>query len=170
MPLPGAVPVVLSAGERKTLSRRVRGAKTAYRDRLRAQIVLAAARGLDNARIAADLAISVDTVRKLNPHEAVPGGWPPLQLRSRAFLAWAVASARQLAWAEPATTSPAIRGARDAQLATPAGSRPAAEPARAYLACGVSGSMEPTGWAAQIEPIRHGAPHSGLRREARSCR
>ena len=64
MPLPGAVPVVLSAGERKTLSRRVRRAKTAYRDRLRAQIVLAAARGRDNARIAADLRVSVDTVRK----------------------------------------------------------------------------------------------------------
>jgi transposase len=64
MPLPGAVPVVLSAGERKILNKRVRGAKTAYRDRLRAQIVLAAARGRDNARIAADLRISVDTVRK----------------------------------------------------------------------------------------------------------
>src|SRR6516162_11266473 len=64
MPLPGAVPVVLSAGERKTLNKRVRGAKTAYRDRLRAQIVLAAARGRDNARIAADLQVTVDTVRK----------------------------------------------------------------------------------------------------------
>ena len=29
MPLPGAVPVVLSAGERKTLKKCVRGAKTA---------------------------------------------------------------------------------------------------------------------------------------------
>ena len=55
MPLLRAVPVVLSAGERTTLKKRVRGAKTAYRDRLRAQIVLAAARGRDNARIAADL-------------------------------------------------------------------------------------------------------------------
>ena len=55
MPLPGAVPVMLSAGERTTLKKRVRGAKTAHRDRLRAQIVLAAARGRDNARIAADL-------------------------------------------------------------------------------------------------------------------
>ncbi|MFY9932989.1 MAG: IS630 family transposase [Streptosporangiaceae bacterium] len=59
-----AVPVMLSAGERTTLKKRVRGAKTAYRDRLRAQIVLAAARGRDNARIAGDLRISVDTVRK----------------------------------------------------------------------------------------------------------
>jgi transposase len=58
------VPVVLSAGERTTLNKRVRGTKTAYRDRLRAQIVLAAARGRDNARIAADLQITVDTVRK----------------------------------------------------------------------------------------------------------
>jgi hypothetical protein len=30
--------------------------------------------------------------------------------------------------------------------------------------------MEPTGWAAQLELIRHGAPHSGLRPDARSCR
>jgi transposase len=64
MPLLRAVPVLLSAGERTALKKRVRGAKTAWRDRLRAQIVLAAARGRDNARIAADLRITVDTVRK----------------------------------------------------------------------------------------------------------
>jgi transposase len=59
-----AVPVRLAAAERTVLKKRVRGAKTAHRDRLRAQIVLAAARGRENARIAADLQISVDTVRK----------------------------------------------------------------------------------------------------------
>src|SRR5215472_1754515 len=64
MPLLRAVPVVLSAGERATLKKRVRGAKTAHRDRLRTQIVLAAACGRDNARIAADLQITADTVRK----------------------------------------------------------------------------------------------------------
>ena len=64
MPLPRAVPVTLTAAERTTLKKRARGAKTAHRDRLRAQIVLAAARGRDNARIAADLRITVDTVRK----------------------------------------------------------------------------------------------------------
>jgi transposase-like protein len=64
MPLLGAVPVLLSAGERTTLKKRVRGAKTAFRDRLRAQIVLAAARGRGNARIARDLGISQDTARK----------------------------------------------------------------------------------------------------------
>src|SRR6266513_1474447 len=64
MPLLRALPVMLSAGERTTLKKRVRGAKTTWRDRLRAQIVLAAARGHPNARIAAGLGISVDTVRK----------------------------------------------------------------------------------------------------------
>ena len=64
MPLPRAVPVTLTAAERTTLKERARGAKTAHRDRLRAQIVLAAARGRDNARIAADLRVAADTVRK----------------------------------------------------------------------------------------------------------
>jgi transposase len=61
---PAAAPVTLTAAERKTLKKRARGAKTPHRDRVRAQIVLAAARGRTNARIAADLGISIDTVRK----------------------------------------------------------------------------------------------------------
>jgi transposase len=73
MPLLRAVPVLLSAGERRTLNKRVRGAKTAHRDRLRAQIVLAAARGHPNARIAAGLGISVDTVRKWRGRFAARG-------------------------------------------------------------------------------------------------
>ena len=73
MPLLGAVPVMLSAGERTALKERVRGAKTAYRDRLRAQIVLAAARGHPNARIAAGLGISVDTARKWRGRFAARG-------------------------------------------------------------------------------------------------
>ena len=61
---PAAVPVTLTAAGRKMLKQRVRGAKTYWRDRLRAQIVLAAAQGRDNARIAARLGVAVDTVRK----------------------------------------------------------------------------------------------------------
>jgi transposase len=64
MPPPAAVPVTLTAAERKILKKRVRGAKTPYRDRVRAQIVLSAARGRANARIAADLGISADMARK----------------------------------------------------------------------------------------------------------
>jgi len=64
MPHYRAVAVTLTAAQRKTLKKRARGARTAYRDWLRAQIVLAAARGRASARIAADLHVSVDTVRK----------------------------------------------------------------------------------------------------------
>src|ERR1035441_3591529 len=63
MPLP-AEPVMLTAAERRALKKRVRGSKTPWRDRLRAQIVLAAARGRSNARIARDLCISEDTARQ----------------------------------------------------------------------------------------------------------
>src|SRR5260370_9466485 len=63
-PVARAVPVTLTAAERKTLKKRARGTKTPFRDRLRAQIVLAAARGRDNARIAAELRTHVDTARK----------------------------------------------------------------------------------------------------------
>ena len=63
MPLP-AVLVTVTAAERTALKKRVRGTRTAWRDRLRAQIVLAAAMGRSNARIARDLRISQDTVRK----------------------------------------------------------------------------------------------------------
>jgi transposase len=73
MPLPRAVPVTPTAAERTTLNKRARGAKTAHRDRLRAQIVLAAARGRDNARIAADLQITADTVRKWRGRFAARG-------------------------------------------------------------------------------------------------
>src|SRR5579875_1593885 len=68
-----AVPVTLTAAERKTLKKRVRGAKTPCRDRLRAQIVLAAARDHGNARIAADLGISADTARKWRGRFAARG-------------------------------------------------------------------------------------------------
>ena len=61
---PAAVPVTLTAGERKTLKMRVRGAKTHWRDRLRAQVVLAAARNHCNARIASGLGMDEGTVRK----------------------------------------------------------------------------------------------------------
>jgi transposase len=73
MPRYRAVLVVLSAGQRRTLNKRARGAKTAHRDWLRAQIVLAAARGRASARIAADLHVSVDTVRKWRGRFAARG-------------------------------------------------------------------------------------------------
>ena len=73
MPQYRAVLVTLSAGERRMLKKRARGGKTAYRDWLRARIVLAAARGRASARIAADLHVSVDTVRKWRGRFAARG-------------------------------------------------------------------------------------------------
>ena len=59
-----AVLVTVTAAERKVLKKRIRGPGTAWRDPLRAQIVLAAAMGRSTARIARDLRISQDTARK----------------------------------------------------------------------------------------------------------
>ncbi len=73
MPQHCAVLVMLSAGERTRLKERARGGKTAQRDWLRAQIVLAAARGRASAQIAAGLHVSVDTVRKWRGRFAARG-------------------------------------------------------------------------------------------------
>jgi transposase len=68
-----AVPVTLTASQRATLKKRARGAKTAHRDRQRAQIVLLAARGLATAVIARRLGITADTVRKWRGRFAARG-------------------------------------------------------------------------------------------------
>src|SRR5260370_40743753 len=67
-----AVPVTLTAAERKTLKKRARGAKTAHRDRQRALIVLLAARSWPTAAIARRVHISEDTARKWRGRFAAP--------------------------------------------------------------------------------------------------
>src|SRR5260370_34835952 len=72
-----AVPVVLTASERKTLKKRVYGHKTPYRDRFRARIVFLASRGWPNARIARELGTTEDMVRLWRRRlagEGLPGG------------------------------------------------------------------------------------------------
>jgi transposase len=56
--------IVLTDTEDRVLAARVASGRTEYRDRLRAQIVLAAAQGGSNAGIAEALNIGVDTVRR----------------------------------------------------------------------------------------------------------
>jgi len=63
MPVLSARPVTLRASERRRLTATAYGRKTPHQDRVRAEIVLAAARGTPNARIAGRLRTSVDTVR-----------------------------------------------------------------------------------------------------------
>jgi transposase len=56
--------IVLSGKENAVLRARARSVRGAYRDRLRAQIVLAAAAGMANTAIARELGVCADTVRK----------------------------------------------------------------------------------------------------------
>jgi transposase len=63
MPVLSARPVTLRASERHRLKTTAYGRKTPYPDRVRAEIVLLAARGTPNARIAARVRTTVDTVR-----------------------------------------------------------------------------------------------------------
>jgi transposase len=64
MPMSSPYVIILSDAEEAVLSARARSGRGAYRDRLRAQIVLAAAAGQANARIAGELGVCTDTVRK----------------------------------------------------------------------------------------------------------
>ena len=56
--------IALTGEEEAVLAVRARSVRRPYRDRLRAQIVLAAAAGSTNAAIAAQVGVHVDTVRK----------------------------------------------------------------------------------------------------------
>jgi transposase len=64
MPMSSPFVMVLSEAERAVLVDRARSGRSEYRDRLRAQIVLAAPSGAANTMIAERLNVCVDTVRK----------------------------------------------------------------------------------------------------------
>ena len=63
LPVVAARPIVLRAAERERLKKMACGHKTEYRLRTRAQVVLHAARGRSNARIARETGLHLDTVR-----------------------------------------------------------------------------------------------------------
>ena len=73
MPVPSPYLIVLSAEEEAVLAARARSVRSQYRDRLRAQIVLAAAAGMNNAAIAGQVGVHVDTVRKWRRRFAATG-------------------------------------------------------------------------------------------------
>ena len=64
MPMSSPYVIVLSGVEEAVLAARARSARSEYRDRLRARIVLAAATGRGNTAIAAEAGVCPDTVRK----------------------------------------------------------------------------------------------------------
>jgi transposase len=63
LPVATARPIALRAAERERLKKMAYGHKTEYRLRSRAQVVLHAARGHSNARIARETGLHLDTVR-----------------------------------------------------------------------------------------------------------
>ena len=74
MPMSSPYVIVLSGEEEAVLAARARSARSEYRDRLRARIVLAAATGRGNAAIAAEAGVCPDTVRKWR--RRFVAGWP----------------------------------------------------------------------------------------------
>ncbi|WP_229895043.1 IS630 family transposase [Streptomyces galilaeus] len=82
MPVCSAVPVELTASERHRLKKMAYGHKTPHQARQRATIVLLAARGRGNARIAAENRLHVDTVRRWRGRFAA-GRMPALDDRKR---------------------------------------------------------------------------------------
>ena len=64
MSMPSPYQIVLSGQEQAALAVRARSVRGPYRDRLRAEIVLAAAAGQASAAIARELGVCADTVRK----------------------------------------------------------------------------------------------------------
>ena len=105
VPLTSPYTVNLTDPDRQTLHARVRAATTAQRDVLRARIVLAAADGGANARIARDLEVCVDTVRKWRRRYCADGldglRDRPRPGRRPVFTAVEVAGVKALACSEP---------------------------------------------------------------------
>jgi transposase len=64
MPVTSPFVIVLTAAEEAVLTARASSGRTEHRDRVRARIVLAAAAGVSNAAIAAQLGLCVDTARR----------------------------------------------------------------------------------------------------------
>ncbi|WP_309234258.1 IS630 family transposase [Streptomyces lunaelactis] len=108
MPVTLAAPVVLTASERHRLKKMAYGHKTPHQARQRATMVLLAARGRSNARIAAQTRMHVDTVRTWRGRFAA-AGLPARADRRRSgrppsFPALQVAEVKVLACQFPAET------------------------------------------------------------------
>ena len=97
--------IVLESLDRQVLTARARSGRGQHRDVVRARIVLAAAGGRDNAAIAAEVQVSVDTVRKWRRrfHDEGMSGLVdrPRSGRPRTFTPTQVAQVKALACTPP---------------------------------------------------------------------
>ena len=133
MPVPAACPISLTASQRHRLKKMAYGHKTPYQARVRAQVVLHAARGRSNARIARETGLHLDTVRTWRGRLA-ERGLPGLSDRKRSgrppsFTALQVAEVKALACQLPAETG------------TPLSRWSCPELAREVVARGIAGSI-----------------------------
>jgi transposase len=108
LPVVAARPIALRAAERERLKKMAYGHKTEHRMRMRAQVVLHAARGRSNARIARETGLHLDTVRTWRARFAQQG-LPGLTDRKRtgrppAFSPLQAAQVKALACQLPAET------------------------------------------------------------------
>ncbi|MGV9339894.1 IS630 family transposase [Streptomyces sp. NPDC003688] len=108
MPVAAARSIVLTASERHRLKKAAYGHKTEYQTRQRATVVLHAARGRSNTRIARETGLHIDTVRTWRGRFA-HGRLPALADRKRSgrparFTPVQVAEAKALACQLPAET------------------------------------------------------------------
>ncbi|WP_409468421.1 IS630 family transposase [Streptomyces sp. HC307] len=108
MPVAAACPISLTASQRHRLKKMAYGHKTPHQSRMRAHVVLHAARGRSNARIARETGLHVDTVRTWRCRFAEEGmsglADRPRPGRPPAFTALQAAQVKALACQLPAET------------------------------------------------------------------
>jgi transposase len=108
--------------EESVLRSRARSSRSAHRDVIRARIVLAAAAGVNNAEIAADLGIHLDTVRKWRRRFAAGAlaglDDRPRSGRPRTFTPMQVAQVKALACTAPRESTVPLSRWSGADLAT----------------------------------------------------
>lgn len=131
MAMCSALIVVLTAVEESVLSARARLSTTAHRDVIRARIVLAAAQGVANTTIAAELGLHIDTVRKWRQRFSARGlpGLEDLARsgRPRVFTPVQVAEVKALACTLPAETGAPLSRFSSAEVAAEAITRGVAD-------------------------------------------
>ena len=131
MPVTSPFVIVLTAAEEAVLRARARSGRTEHRDRVRARIVLAAAAGVSNAAIAAELGLCVDTTRRWRRQFATEGmeGLTdrPRTGRPRRFTSVQVAAITALACTLPAETGIPLSRWSSAELALEAVTRGVAD-------------------------------------------
>jgi transposase len=127
MPVTSPFVIVLTAAEETVLTARARSGRSEHRDRVRARIVLAAAAGTNNAAIAAELGLCVDTARRWR-RRFLTGRLDglvdrPRSGRPRRFTSVQVAGITALACTLPAETGIPLSRWSSTELATEAVTR-----------------------------------------------